>query len=56
MQKDTLSRPRTQWRDYISRLAWERLGVPQEELMDVAGERSTWMTLLKLLPPRPGPR
>ncbi|TWW55930.1 hypothetical protein D4764_09G0009800 [Takifugu flavidus] len=25
-------RPRTRWRDYISRLAWERLGVPPEEL------------------------
>ncbi|TWW71534.1 hypothetical protein D4764_16G0000310 [Takifugu flavidus] len=24
-------RPRTKWRDYISRLAWERLGVPPEE-------------------------
>ncbi|TWW57277.1 hypothetical protein D4764_08G0012640 [Takifugu flavidus] len=32
-------RPRTRWRDYISRLAWERLGVPPEELMEVAGER-----------------
>ncbi|KAI3375406.1 hypothetical protein L3Q82_021889 [Scortum barcoo] len=25
-------RPRTRWRDYVSRLAWERLGVPPEEL------------------------
>ncbi len=25
-------RPRTPWRDYVSRLAWERLGVPPEEL------------------------
>ncbi|KAK3573216.1 hypothetical protein QTP86_015137, partial [Hemibagrus guttatus] len=25
-------RPRTRWRDYVSRLAWERLGVPLEEL------------------------
>ncbi|KAK0155246.1 Craniofacial development protein 2 [Merluccius polli] len=30
-------RPRTRWRDYVSRLAWERLGIPQEE----AG-RSSW--------------
>ncbi|TWW59948.1 hypothetical protein D4764_05G0000380 [Takifugu flavidus] len=22
-------RPRTRWRDYVSRLAWERLGIPQ---------------------------
>ncbi|TWW71715.1 hypothetical protein D4764_16G0002120 [Takifugu flavidus] len=45
--------PRTRWRDYISRLAWERLGVPLEELMEVAGERAVWASLLKLLPPRP---
>ncbi|TWW66773.1 hypothetical protein D4764_20G0008050 [Takifugu flavidus] len=47
-------RPRTRWRDYITRLAWERLGVPPEELMEVAGERAVWASLLKLLPPRPG--
>uniref|UniRef100_A0A669EDH3 Two pore segment channel 3 n=1 Tax=Oreochromis niloticus TaxID=8128 RepID=A0A669EDH3_ORENI len=28
-------RPRTRWRDYISRLAWERLGVPPDELEEV---------------------
>ncbi|TWW63647.1 hypothetical protein D4764_03G0006550 [Takifugu flavidus] len=43
--------PRTRWRDYISRLAWERLGVSPEELMEVAGERAVWASLLKLLPP-----
>ena len=32
-------RPRTRWRDYISALAWERLGIPQAELVDVARER-----------------
>ncbi|KAK3522919.1 hypothetical protein QTP86_008224 [Hemibagrus guttatus] len=32
-------RPRTRWRDYVSRLAWERLGVPPEELEVVSGER-----------------
>ncbi|TWW75398.1 hypothetical protein D4764_13G0000600 [Takifugu flavidus] len=47
-------RPRTKWRDYISRLAWERLGVPPEELMEVAGERAVWVSLLKLLSPPPG--
>ena len=41
-------RPRTRWRDYISRLAWEHLGVPQEELENVAGERDVWNTLLGL--------
>ncbi|KAK3507223.1 hypothetical protein QTP70_011005 [Hemibagrus guttatus] len=32
-------RPRTRWRDYVSRLSWERLGVPLEELEEVSGER-----------------
>uniref|UniRef100_A0A669C5T3 Reverse transcriptase domain-containing protein n=1 Tax=Oreochromis niloticus TaxID=8128 RepID=A0A669C5T3_ORENI len=48
------SRPRTRWRDYISRLAWERLGVPPDKLEEVAGEREVWASLLRLLPPRPG--
>ncbi|TWW77246.1 hypothetical protein D4764_12G0006360 [Takifugu flavidus] len=47
-------RPRTRWRDYISRRAWDRLGVPPEELIEVAGERAVWASLLKLLPLRPG--
>uniref|UniRef100_A0A3B5Q8Y2 Reverse transcriptase domain-containing protein n=1 Tax=Xiphophorus maculatus TaxID=8083 RepID=A0A3B5Q8Y2_XIPMA len=46
-------RPRTRWKDYVSRLAWERLGIPPEELEEVAGEREVWASLLKLLPPRP---
>ncbi|TWW56294.1 hypothetical protein D4764_08G0002810 [Takifugu flavidus] len=50
----SLHREETRSRDYISRLAWERLGVPLEELMEVAGERAVWASLLKLLPPRPG--
>ena len=47
-------RPRTRWRDYVSRLAWERLGVP--ELEEVAGDRDVWVSLLKLLPPRSDPQ
>ncbi|TWW73533.1 hypothetical protein D4764_15G0009270 [Takifugu flavidus] len=47
-------RPRTRWTDYISCLAWERLGVPPEELMEVAGERAVWASLLKILPLQPG--
>ncbi|KAK5873269.1 hypothetical protein PBY51_018325 [Eleginops maclovinus] len=35
-------RPRTRWRDYISSLAWEHLGIPQSELVDVAREREVW--------------
>ena len=42
-------RPRTRWRDYISSLAWEHLGIPQPELADVAREREVWGSLLKLL-------
>ncbi|KAI3363541.1 hypothetical protein L3Q82_012143 [Scortum barcoo] len=48
-------RPRTRWRDYVSRLAWERLGIPLEELEEVSGVREVWASLLRLLPPRPGP-
>ena len=48
-------RPRTRWRDYVSRLAWERLGILPEELDKVAREREVWASLLKLLPPRPDP-
>ena len=44
---------RTRWRDYISSLAWEHLGIPHSELANVAGEREVWGSLLKLLPPRP---
>ncbi|KAK3531461.1 hypothetical protein QTP70_022090 [Hemibagrus guttatus] len=32
-------RLRTRWRDYVSQLAWERLGGPPEELEEVSGER-----------------
>ncbi|XP_061762964.1 retrovirus-related Pol polyprotein from type-2 retrotransposable element R2DM isoform X1 [Nerophis ophidion] len=46
-------RPRTRWEDYVSRLAWERLGIPREELDEVTGEREVWASLLRLLPPRP---
>ncbi|KAI3354215.1 hypothetical protein L3Q82_018755, partial [Scortum barcoo] len=44
-------RPRTRWRDYVSRLAWERLGIPPEELEEVSGVREVWASLLRLLPP-----
>ncbi|TWW59340.1 hypothetical protein D4764_06G0008700 [Takifugu flavidus] len=48
-------RPRTRWRDYSSRLVWECLGIPLDELEEVAGEREVWASLLRLLPPRPDP-
>ena len=37
-------------------LDWEHLGIPPEELDEVAGEREAWASLLGLLPPRPDPR
>ncbi|TWW62757.1 hypothetical protein D4764_04G0014040 [Takifugu flavidus] len=48
-------RPRTRWRDYVFQLVWERLGIPLDELEEVAGEREVWASLLRLLPPRPDP-
>ncbi|KAK3518675.1 hypothetical protein QTP70_007168 [Hemibagrus guttatus] len=37
-------RPRIRWRDYVFRLAWERLGIPPEELEEVSGEREIRIT------------
>ena len=48
-------RPRLSWRKYISALAEERLGIPESELANAAGERKTWSQMLDLLPPRPDP-
>ena len=47
-------RPKTRWKDYISRLVWEHLGVLSEELEEAAGEREVWASLLQLLPRDPG--
>ncbi|KAK3519713.1 hypothetical protein QTP70_002681 [Hemibagrus guttatus] len=44
-------RPRTRWRDCVSQLTWERLGIPPEELEEVSGKREVWASLLRLLPP-----
>ncbi|TWW64245.1 hypothetical protein D4764_03G0012530 [Takifugu flavidus] len=53
--RETPGRPRTRWRDYVSRLAWECLGIPPDKLEKVAGEREVWASLLRLLPPQPDP-
>ncbi|KAI3362833.1 hypothetical protein L3Q82_001875 [Scortum barcoo] len=37
-------RPRTRWRNYVSRLAWERLEVPPEELEEVSGVQKDHVT------------
>ena len=47
-------RPRTRWSDYVTRLAWEQLRI-LPELEEMSGERKVWMSLLRQLPPRPGP-
>ncbi|TWW77036.1 hypothetical protein D4764_12G0004260 [Takifugu flavidus] len=39
-------RPRTHCRDDVSRLAWERLGIPPDELEEVTGEKEVWASLL----------
>ena len=44
-------RPRTRWRDYVSQLVWERLGVPPDSLEVVCVDREVWASL----PPRPDP-
>lgn len=41
--------------DYISWLAWEHLVIPQEEPVDVAGEKEVKDALLRHLPPPPAP-
>ncbi len=49
-KKRPQGRHRYRWRDYISALAWECLGMPQSELADVAREREVWDPLLNMLP------
>jgi len=49
-------RPRTRWRDYISGLAWYRLGVERAELSEIAVDREVFRVLLGLLPPRLSPK
>ena len=43
-------RPRTRWRDYISNLAWSRLGVEPTELSEIAVDREVFLVILVLLP------
>ena len=37
----------------MSLLVWEQLGILQEELMSIDGEKEVWVSLLSLMPPRP---
>jgi len=49
-------RPRTRWSDYISDLAWFRLGVEPAELSEIAVDPEVFRDLLELLPPRLSPK
>ena len=49
-----LGRPRTCWKDYTSHRAREHLGVPQEKLENIAGERHICAILLNLSASLPG--
>jgi len=44
--------PRPRWSDYISDLAWSRLGVEPAELSEIAVDREVFQVLLGLLLPR----
>ena len=35
--------PRTRWKNYISLLTWEHLGIPKGELENVAGEKEEFL-------------
>lgn len=48
-------RHRTRWTDYVSLLAWERLGILLEELEEVSEVREDWASLFWLLSPQPAP-
>lgn len=40
LQLSVKTGPRTSWNDYIPQLAWERLDVPLEELVEASGSPS----------------
>jgi len=42
--------PRTRWRDYISDLAWSRVGVEPAELSEIAVDPEVFRVHLELLP------
>lgn len=37
--RKSLDRPRTNWKDYTSILAWEHFGIPQQEVESVAKKK-----------------
>jgi len=48
-----IGRLRLKWSDYISDLAYSRLGVEPAELPEIAVDPEVFRVLLGLLPPRP---
>lgn len=52
MGRKPLGRRRTRWRDYDYETI--KLGVPPEKMVDVAGEREAWVSLLRTLQLGPG--
>lgn len=53
--KETPQQTQNSLESYTSHLAWECLGIPQEEVENVAWERDDWNSLLSLLQPQPEP-
>jgi len=49
MEKWPSVRPRTRWRDYISDLAWSRVGVEPTKLSEIVVDRKVFRVLLGLL-------
>jgi hypothetical protein len=41
-------RPKTRWKDYISKLAWERLGILPEGVEEVAQDKEIWRSSVTL--------
>ena len=48
-ESGTEGRPKTRWRDYITDLAWSRLGVEPAELSEIAGNHEVFRVLGLLL-------
>lgn len=46
-------RPWSRWRDYMSLLVWDDLGILWEDLESTAQEKDAWNTVLSPLPPWP---
>jgi len=54
--KGPIGRPRTRWSEYISDLAWTRLGTEPAEISEIAVDCEASRVLLRLLALRPSLR